>query len=76
MSRVTDQYVVCDQCGGSIPDAADCIKGVNGVLVLSGAQIGFANLDFCCSAHLGAWVGAQPTVPTPDPPYSPPPAGA
>ena len=72
MSQRTQNYVVCDACGGAIPTEADQINGVTGILVVEGSQTAFANLDFCCTAHLENWLGAIPQVATPDPAYSPP----
>lgn len=73
MSQVQDNFTVCNQCGGAIPSSADKIRGVNGTLILSGNETGFATMDFCCSAHLVAWIQAQPQVATPSPLYNPPP---
>lgn len=72
-SQVTDRFTVCNECGGAIPDTVDRITGVNGTLIIGGAAHGFQGLDFCCTAHMAAWVGKQPQVPTPNPPYPPPP---
>lgn len=70
MSTTTCQ--VCDQCKGVIPTGAQCITGVNATLVLSttGTQV-YVNLDFCCTAHMGAYLQTQPVIPEPSPLYQP-----
>lgn len=72
------EFVVCDGCGGVIPTSAEQIRGVQGTLTSQGATQAFGPLDFCCTAHLEAWLAGVPVVATPSPPYTPPlqPAGA
>lgn len=74
MAQVQDNFTVCDECGGAIPAAADKVRGVNATLIIGGVPTTFQNLDFCCTAHMGAWIASKPAVSTPSPLYAPPPA--
>jgi hypothetical protein len=72
MSQSTFTYTICNQCGGAIPAGADAVLNIAGALMIDGVVTNFPGMDFCCSAHLAEWVGSQPQVATPDPPYTAP----